>query len=361
MGPEPAPSIFGIDSSTYDTNQTAYFNDFPAAHSLGARWDRMTVGANAAAGNFSQLDYLLTKARQNGMGVVLSFSGFAGACSSGTTPVSGCMPSSPTDIANYQAFMKTLILRYRNVVDYYESWIEPNNPAIGGSSDPARYAALLKAQYAEVQALNSQYGLHVKLLLGSPIGFTAELSSNPQVFPWLDALLTDLGNAHVFDGATLHAYRLSGSRVYGPDEAGPDYVGSLTFPAQGCSAPVGGVCNMTWPQELSAYESIFASHGYATVPLWLTEFGWPGENPSLGGAYDLNQTQQRDDLNAAYADLLKLSFVQGAMWFNIRDYQPGSPTGDPEEFFYMGLLNYNTTQKPAAAAFAANAAANPSR
>ena len=29
-------------------------------------------------------------------------------------------------------------------------------------------------------------------------------------------------------------------------------------------------------QELAAYEQEFTNHGYGAMPLWLTEFGWPG-------------------------------------------------------------------------------------
>jgi hypothetical protein len=245
------------------------------------------------------------------------------------------------------------------VVEYYESWVEPNNPP-AGAANPQQYATLLKAQYAEIQSLNSQYGLHIKLLLGSPIGFGNSADSKPLVFPWIDQVLTDLDGQRAFDGAALHAYRL-GSQVYGPNDPAPDYVGSLTYPDYGCRLPSDGVCEMTWSQELSAYEQEFINHGYGTTPLWLTEFGWPGEANPGNSPYDLDEAQQNTDLQEAYADLLKLPFVQGAFWFNLRNYQPGYATTDPEYFFYMGLLEYDYTKKPAATSFSALAAANPDR
>jgi hypothetical protein len=347
--PEPAPSIFGIDTSTYDTSQANFDNDIPASASLGARWDRFTAGADPGAGDYSALDYEVAQARAHGMGVLISFAGIASACSSGTTPVNDCMPSSSTDLSSYQAFMKTLILRYQSDVEYYESWIEPNNPP-SGSANPLQYATLLKAQYAEIQSINSQYGLHVKLLLGSPIGFGSGSSTGSNVFPWIDQVLTDLDGQKPFDGAALHAYRVNGTRVYGPDEMAPDYVGS-NGSNTGC-APTDDVCTMNWTQELQAYENVFTNNGYANTSLWLTEFGWPG-----GGPYD--ESQQSTDLQEAYADLLPLPFVEGALWFNIHDY--AYETGDPQEFWYMGLLNSSFTPKPAAGSFTALAAANPGR
>ena len=60
---------------------------------------------------------------------------------------------------------------------------------------------------------------------------------------------------------------------------------------------------------------------------------------------------QPADLSQAYADLLKLPFVQAAFWFNLRDYQPGDRNPDPEFFAHYGLLQYHFTPKPAAAVF----------
>jgi hypothetical protein len=116
---------------------------------------------------------------------------------------------------------------------------------------------------------------------------------------------------------------------------------------------------MTWTQELSAYEQEFTNNGYGQPPLWLTELGWPGVSQSASdvNTYDI----QARYLGDAYQVLLSLPFVQGAMWFNVRDYQPGLATGDPAYFYHMGLLNYDFSQKPAAGKFSSFATANPGR
>ncbi len=117
---------------------------------------------------------------------------------------------------------------------------------------------------------------------------------------------------------------------------------------------------MTWPEELSAYEQEFANHGYGQVALWLSEFGWPG-NPRRTDSYHPDFAQQAADLQQAYTDILRLSFVQATFWFNLRDYQPGLSNPDPEFFAHYGLLRNNFAAKPAAAAFKRLAAAHRGR
>jgi hypothetical protein len=353
LGQEPAPSIFGINTNTFDSSHTNFVNDFPTAQGLGARWDRFTIGAKNATGNYATLDYEVTQARKHGMGVVLSF---------GCATNIGCPPTSASDLTSYQAFVQQILMRYQNVVDYYESWVEPNHAsAWGGSVNPSQYAALLKAQYAAFQSFNSQNGTHMKLLFGSPNGFTT--TDDTAVLPFTQHVLDALGGATAFDGVALHAYR------YPPDSGGPstplcDWIGSVQV-AQGTNdptlCPVGTQRLLTWSDELSAYEAVFTNHGYGTPPMWLTEFGWPGNaTPATDGYHPSYDTQNRHLLDA-YATLLKLSFVQGAIWFNLRDYQPGISNPDPEYFSHYGLLQYDYTHKPAADSFKALAAANPNR
>ena len=92
----------------------------------------------------------------------------------------------------------------------------------------------------------------------------------------------------------------------------------------------------------------------------MTEFGWPGNSVPNGPYYPSTAVQARY-LKQAYAVLLKLHFVQGAVWFNVRNYQPGVKTGEPKWFYHYGLLEHDFQRKPAGAAFAALARAHPGR
>jgi hypothetical protein len=370
MGPEPGPSLFGIDTDLYDSNNSYWAKDIPLAGQMGSRFDHFVLGPATASGNFAEPDYVITQARNAGMGVVLSFGGIPQACSITPPPsnIHACPPTTPADLATYQAYMRTVLLRYRNVVSYYESWVEPNN---GGQwlpgPQPEQYAALLEAQYQTVQQVNAQYGLDIKLLFGSPINFSyiPGTANATAVLPFVEAVLADLHGQMPFDGVALHGYRFPPA-TEGPLAQDWDYVGGVPnapgstgpFPAEGCHTTPW--CQMTWAQELSAYEQEFVNHGYGQVPMWLTEFGWPG-NSVAGGDYFPDEVTQAQYLTQAYGVLLSLPFVQAALWFNLRDYQPGYATSDPAFFYHYGLVEYGFTPKPAAAAFTALATANPGR
>jgi hypothetical protein len=117
---------------------------------------------------------------------------------------------------------------------------------------------------------------------------------------------------------------------------------------------------MNWSQEIESYEQLFAEDGYGHQPVWITEFGWPGNVKAKGGYYP-SDARQAEYLRQAYQALLKLPFVQAAFWFNIRDYQPGYKSPDPAFFYHYGLLQYGLGMKPAASAFKQIARSNPGR
>lgn len=228
-----------------------------------------------------------------------------------------------------------------------------------------------------VRAVNKAHHLDLKLLFGGSSDFTIGQNSSQgmAVLPFTHAVLEDLGGQKAFDGIALHAYRFPPA-THPPNLAVADNVTGIPnasgsngpYPGQGCGQTTTSgsntTCPMTWPQELSAYEQEFINRGYGHEPLWLSEFGWTGsktvpsgQNPAFYGSF----TVQKQELKAAYADLLGLKFVQAAFWFNLRDYQPGLSTPDPLFFGHYGVLQYSGAPKPAGTAFKALAHANPGR
>jgi hypothetical protein len=374
MGSEPAPSIFGIDQGTFDTSHANFARDIPAARHLGARWVHFTASGTHflkdGQPNLGNLDYEIPRAKKPGLGVLISLGGSARACSLRPRPANpvSCPPTTPRSLHAYQRFVRTLLVRYRNVVDYWESWLEPNHKSFWPSGpNPQQYANLLRAEYQVFQAVNRQYHVHLRLLFAGPADFSIVPGSpgGMPVLPFTHQVLTDLGGERVFDAIALHAYRFPPAST-GPSVRDWDSVlgipaapgASGPYPAEGCNSMKW--CQMSWPEELSAYEQEFANAGYGQMPLWLTEFGWPG-NARAAGPYYPSYAAQASDLSDAYSDLLKLPFVQAAFWFNLRDYQPGDRNPDPGFFAHYGLLGYHFTMKPAARAFARIARANPGR
>jgi hypothetical protein len=368
MGASPSPSIFGINTLGYDHNYAYFVRGVPTARSMGARWVHFTnasVHFSNGQPSWNTLDWQITQARQFGLGVLISLGGTPNACSSHSTSSWDCPPSTPGDRYAYSLYLRSELLRYRNVVQYYESWLEPNGRSF---ANPAQYALLLETQYQVFQQVNSQYHTDLKLLFGGPISFSTAPGSGGgiAVLPFTNQVLNDLHGARVFDGIGLHAYRFPSDNNgpadlnWGPSALDWDYVDGLSFPdGDRCS---GGAlwCKMTWPQELRAYEQVFANHGYGQMPLWLTEFGWPGTASPSTALFPSFNTQAQY-LSEAYSDILRLPFVQAAFVFNLRDYQPGLASPDPSFFYHYGLLQYGFQSKPAANVYEQFVQSNPGR
>lgn len=373
IGNEPAPSLFGINTGTYDTSHANYARDLPTARRMGARWVHFTaanVPVLRGRLNFARLDYEVTRARRLGLGVLLSLAGWSRACSLHPRPANptNCPPTTPRDLRAYQGFVRALLVRYRNDVQYWEGWLEPNHRSFWPSGpNPQQYANLLSAEYAVFQSVNREYHTNLKLLFGGPADFSIIPGSpgGTAVLPFVHQTLDDLHGARVFDAIGLHGYR------YPPATTGPpvrdwDSVKGIPpaagsrgpYPAEGCTSSPW--CQMSWPNELAAYEQEFVNHGYGRMPLWLTEFGWAG-NAQAGDSYHPSYAVQAEALSEAYNDLLGLPLVQAAFWFNLRDYQPGLSNPDPSFFAHYGLLHYRFAPKPAARVFEQLARAHPGR
>ena len=105
---------------------------------------------------------------------------------------------------------------------------------------------------------------------------------------------------------------------------------------------------------------IMENHGYGEMPLWLTEFGWPGNANPSSALYPSFDTQAQY-LSEAYNDILRLPFIQAAFVFNLRDYQPDLGSPDPAFFYHYGLLQYGFQAKSAANVYEQFLHSNPGR
>lgn len=342
-GQEPPPSLFGINTGTFDSNEARLARDLPAARALGAKWVHFTgdsIKYARGAISFGLMDREVDRARSLGLGVVMSLGGIRGACS--TTPAprdpTDCPPTSAHDLAVYTRYLKTLLRNFAGRVRYFESWVEPNHTSMWPSGpSPAQYAALLETEYGVFRSSAPR----PRLLFAGVADFGIEDGSpnGIAVLPFTDEVLGDLHGARAFDAVALHAYRF-------PPTLAPDDAGWTHYP----QSPVWR--RDTWTQQLQAYEQEFTQHGYGEPALWLTEFGWPGNQRPAGSYYPSLQAQATD-VAQAYGALENppLSFVKAAFWFNQRDYEPELANPDPGFFAHYGLLFDNFTPKPAALVF----------
>ncbi|HZU60352.1 MAG TPA: hypothetical protein VE983_05270 [Solirubrobacteraceae bacterium] len=132
MGTQPPFTLFGLDHGTFDNNPSHYPKEFAMDHKLGGRWTHFNGNAihwNNGKPDWGSLDYGVKLAREHGLAVMLSLGGEPHACSIHPTPspIYNCPPTTGADLEAYKSFVRQELLRYRNVVTYYESWIEPNH------------------------------------------------------------------------------------------------------------------------------------------------------------------------------------------------------------------------------------------
>jgi hypothetical protein len=357
-GPEPAPSLFGLNTGTYDHDISRLARDTPVAAAMGAQWVHFTGDSVTFSGDrvsFTRLDDAVDQARAYHLGVLVSLGGVPAACSLTPRPsdITKCPPTTAADLRAYSSYLTALLLNLRGRVDHFESWVEPNHASMWQPApDAAAYARLLIAEYRTFQAVNRRYGTDDKLLFagigGSDLGY-------------LGAVLDALGGQRAFDLVGDSPYRFPPTSPSTPNYA-------LSFPG-------GGHPQLTWVQELTDYEGEFTSHGYGQPKMWLTEFGWPGIPPAAAAVRaakapctDTADTQQDQAgfLQQAFAILRSsaVSFVQAAFWENERDYEADYPNPDPECFEDYGLLDTDFDAKPAGQEFEdiagqAEAASNP--
>jgi len=342
-GQQPAPSLFGINTGTYDRSEARLDRDLPTAVELGARWVHFTGDSIVYAHgqvSFALLDREVDSARKLGLGVVISLGGIRAACSITPAPSdpTHCPPTTAHDLSVYASYLATLLRHFAGRVAYYESWVEPNHTSMwAGGVNPAQYAALLETEYRVFQATAPAD----KLMFAGVADFGIE-SASPSgiaVLPYTEQVLDDLAGQKAFDLVALHAYRY-------PPSLSPDDLGWTLYPV----SPVWR--QDTWTAQLEAYEAEFTAHGYGEPRVWLTEFGWPGNTVASTDYYPSLQAQATDIAEAYEAlESPALSFVQAAFWFNQRDYEAGLANPDPAFFAHYGLLFNNFKPKPAAGVF----------
>jgi len=342
-GVQPPPSLFGINTGTYDTSEARLSRDLPTARRLGARWVHFTGDSIKYSGgrvSFALMDSEVDRARSLGLGVVISLGGIRGACSTKPAPPdpTSCPPTSAHDLAVYAAYVRVLLRHFAGRVRYYESWVEPNHTSMwAGGVNPAQYAAVLETEYSVFRTSVPREQL---MFAGvADFGIADGSPNGVAVLPYTDQVLADLRGRAAFDLVALHAYRF-------PPSLAPDDAGYTHYPV----SPVWR--KDTWTQQLQAYQREFTAHGYGAPRIWLTEFGWPG-NRQPGSDYFPGLQAQATDVAQAYRALESpsLSFVQAAFWFNQRDYEQGATNPDPGFFGHYGLLFDDFSAKPAAAVF----------
>ena len=253
----------------------------------------------------------------------------------GTTPSwarpAGCtdLTCAPADPAAYARFAATAVARYHGALKGLELWNEPNSDTFfKPSPDVARYAALVKAAYPAVKAVDPTLvvvtgGLAPAIDEPKPGGGYYTLAP----LGFLSTLYAR-GAGGSFDAVGWHPY---------------------VFPALPGTPDPG----LAWYQMYGptvSVRSLMAAHGDSAKTIWATEMGAHTDALAEGA---LTEQEQATTITTAMRLWAGYTWAGPMFMYQYRDR--GTDAADRENFF--GMTRYDGSAKPALAAFVQTVAA----
>ncbi|RRQ26553.1 beta-xylosidase [Rhodococcus sp. Eu-32] len=216
--------------------------------------------------------------------------------------------SRPANPDAFAAFASTVVQRYRDYMNLWEVWNEPNivgffKPA----PDPTQYSILLRAAYTAIKAAQPEATV---LSGGLAPAESNGVNINPKAF--LQAMY-DVGGNRYFDAFNIHPY----TYPYLPND--PSTASWSTAQAM-------------WPMR-----DIMVAGGDSAKQIWLTEFGAPTGTASNA----VTEQVQSDTIGIVMDAVLGNSWMGPAFVYASRD--AGTNASDPEQNF--GLLRRDFTPK----------------
>ena len=303
-----------------------------AAHSNVVRvdvgWSGMEMDGpgQMSAGYLAKLDQLVSAAAARGLKVLpVVFSTPCWASSAPDSIKQGCAGQwwtrgvnlyPPSDPGTYARFMAWMVGRYGSQLAAVELWNEPDadGQAFWVSPNPAGdYAALVRAAYPAIKAVNRSVPVLAGSLSGGDARFLRELYAN--------------GMRGYYDGLAVHPYN-----------------GSLA-PGQPSAS---GYERWTMLTGLNALRQARSEVG-DTAPMWATEFGWS----TAGSPQLVTAALQATYLSAAIPWLRGMPDIAGSVVFELR------AMGDSADNDGFALTNADFSPRPAYAAVQAAMATRP--
>jgi hypothetical protein len=205
---------------------------------------------------WGELDEIVKKTNQQGLRLMLSVNHAPGWTRTETVEY-----GPPHDPAEFGRFMGQLATRYRGRVAAYELWNEPNlrREWHGEPLDPALFVNLIQAGSQRVREADPD----AKIVSGAPAvtGINdGETAVDDRIY--LQGMV-QAGVGQWVDGIGVHPYGFANppqERWDDPSHQAPSHNDHPSF---------------FYRDTLEDYQSILQEGGIDSIPLWITEFGWP--------------------------------------------------------------------------------------
>jgi len=211
-------------------------------------------------------------------------------------PVEG---ATPPDLTMWREYVRNVTRHYRQLVDTWEVWHEPNDPAYWApASDAHRYLQLLKTAYEAARQGNPDCRILMPALAGP--------DENGRGLAYLFRLL-ELGGARYCDGISIHPYRTA------PPESS------------------------RFADQIREIYQRAAASGHPRR-IWLTEYSWPTDLSS-----GVSERAQASLLARSAILALATGKVEALLWYRLHDSGPDRtlPTDN------CGLCDERLRPKPA--------------
>jgi hypothetical protein len=202
----------------------------------------------------------------------------------------------PHDPAEFGRFMGVVAARYPGRVAVYELWNEPNlrREWRGEPLDPALFVALIRAGSQAIRAADPS----ANLISGAPAvtGINdGETAVDDRVY--LQGMVA-AGVGDWVDGIGVHPYGFANPPEERWDDSGHHAPSHNNHPS------------FFFRDTLEDYRAILNGGGLGSLPLWVTEFGWPSID-GLGSVDTTGWEYARDVTEAQQAEYTVRGFQMG--------------------------------------------------
>jgi hypothetical protein len=203
----------------------------------------------------------------------------------------------PANVADYAAYARAVVHRYKDRVHVWEIWNEPNLATFWKPApNAAAYTNLLKAAYAAIRAEDPTATVLVGGLAASELAFMKGIAA--------------AGGWSSFDAMAIHVY------------VAPQPEQSMI--------PV-------WLDNTAAYV-----RSMGAKPIWITELGWSTYTGSGSGYIGVSEARQAEYLARAYL-LAASRGVRGVMAYGLMELG----TSATSKLYNYGIVEAGGRQKPA--------------